>query len=389
MPSYVPPHKRRQLKEQQSSNQTNNNNNNFSQRSNNNNFSNKNDPGRSLPQRVQHSSGYNPSSNSQSFNNSSSSNSFRSNNNASPPKPQQQVGRGRFGKMFEETNGGYGGDSRNNNRGGRGGYNSGGFGNYGSSSGYSNKGNYQAQKELSTTPNKRYEEELFGKDNKSTNMEQGINFDRYNDIPVEVSGQKCPDGIEKFESVSLNKRLKENIKLCGYRVPTPIQKFSIPCVMESRDLMACAQTGSGKTAAFLIPTIHMLLGANIKTPSSGSYSRAKYYPSSLILSPTRELAQQIHVQAQKFLYCTGMRAVCVYGGSKISDQFRELSSGCHILVATPGRLWDMIERGRMSLSCVRYCILDEADRMLDMGFEPQIRMIVEKTDIPKNKIEIL
>jgi len=195
----------------------------------------------------------------------------------------------RFKKMFDENkpSGGYGGRS-------------GGYNNRGGNS-YGGRAYGQAAKELSTIPNKKYEEELFGS-TQNQNMEQGINFDRYNDIPVEVSGRECPEGIEKFESVALDKRLKENVKLCGYSTPTPIQKFSIPCVMQKRDLMACAQTGSGKTAAFLIPSIHMLLNSKATEPpkdsSRGSYSRSKYYPQALILSPTRELSQQIQAQAK-------------------------------------------------------------------------------------------
>jgi ATP-dependent RNA helicase DDX3X len=167
-----------------------------------------------------------------------------------------------------------------------------------------------------------------------------------------------------------------NIKSAKYDRPTPVQKYSIPIVLNSRDLMACAQTGSGKTASFLFPIIAMLL----KTPppaDSYGYGRRKVHPLALVLAPTRELAVQIYDEAKKFSYKTGLRSVVVYGGDPISFQLKDLERGCDILVATPGRLVDIMERARVSLSQVQYLVLDEADRMLDMGFEPQIRRIVE------------
>lgn len=211
----------------------------------------------------------------------------------------------------------------------------------------------------------------------------GIAFDKYDDIPVEMSGENCPDAIKDFQTCGLHETLVSNITKCGFQIPTPVQKFSIPIVSLRRDLMACAQTGSGKTAAFLFPVIQNLLTQpSVAQPEQRSYTRrSQHYPRALILSPTRELSQQIYAQARKFLYCTGMRAVCVYGGSAISDQFKDLECGVHVLVATPGRLYDMIERGRISLCRCEYLVLDEADRMLDMGFEPQIRQIVEQCDM--------
>jgi len=154
--------------------------------------------------------------------------------------------------------------------------------------------------------------------------------------------------------------------------------------------MACAQTGSGKTAAFLFPLLAMILKDDVPSPnmqSSNFSSRAKPY--SLILAPTRELATQIHTQACKFTYRTGLKPVVVYGGVDIRQQIRDLSRGCDILVATPGRLVDLLERGKVSLSLVSYLVFDEADRMLDMGFEPQIRQIVEHNDLPADKRQTL
>ncbi|PON87638.1 DEAD-box ATP-dependent RNA helicase [Trema orientale] len=208
-----------------------------------------------------------------------------------------------------------------------------------------------------------------------------INFDAYEDIPVEASGTDIPAPMTGFEDVHLGERLNENIKRCKYMKPTPIQRHAIPIVMAGRDLMACAQTGSGKTAAFCFPIISGILKKNRYSQSQPRYAQTAC-PSALILSPTRELAGQIHDEAKKFAYQTGLKIVAAYGGASISNQFRNLERGVDILVATPGRLVDMIERGRVSLRLIKYLALDEADRMLDMGFEPQIRKIVEQMDMP-------
>jgi len=178
--------------------------------------------------------------------------------------------------------------------------------------------------------------------------------------------------------------MRYNLMKCGFKKPTPVQKYSVPCVMNFRNLMACAQTGSGKTAAFLVPTIENLYRRQDKREEEKDrYGR--YYPRCIVMAPTRELAQQIHKQARKFLYCTGMRAVCVYGGAKKWDQLKNMEAGCDIIVATPGRLNDFLNEGKICLSGVQFLILDEADRMLDMGFKPQIMQVVEDFDMPPKK----
>jgi len=170
-----------------------------------------------------------------------------------------------------------------------------------------------------------------------------------------------------------------NVARCKYTKPTPVQRYSIPIGLAGRDLMACAQTGSGKTAAFCFPIIHNILRSGVQ-PTGRS---RKAFPLALILSPTRELSSQIYEEARKFCYQTGIRAVVVYGGAPVVNQLRDMERGCDLLVATPGRLSDLIERARVSLQRVGYLALDEADRMLDMGFEPQIRRIVEQEDMPR------
>ena len=146
-------------------------------------------------------------------------------------------------------------------------------------------------------------------------------------------------------------------------------------------MMACAQTGSGKTAGFLFPVIAIMLKKGA-LPEPDIDRRRCAYISALVLAPTRELASQIFDEAQKFCYCTGIRPVVVYGGAAMQQQQSQLERGADIVVATPGRLVDLIDRGKIRLDIVQFLVLDEADRMLDMGFEPQIRRIVEGEGMP-------
>ncbi|XP_011504451.1 PREDICTED: ATP-dependent RNA helicase bel [Ceratosolen solmsi marchali] len=230
---------------------------------------------------------------------------------------------------------------------------------------------------MPTARDERAEVELFGA--RST----GINFNKYEDIPVDASGDNIPQHITTFDDVKLTEIIKNSINLAGYNQPTPVQKYAIPIIIARRDLMACAQTGSGKTAAFLVPILNQIYesGPLPMPPSCGG--RRKQYPLGLVLAPTRELATQIYEEARKFAYRSRMRPAVVYGGSSITEQMRDLDRGCHLLVATPGRLSDMLERGKIGLQNCRYLVLDEADRMLDMGFEPQIRKIVQENNMPR------
>ncbi|KAG9244070.1 ATP-dependent RNA helicase DED1 [Calycina marina] len=251
----------------------------------------------------------------------------------------------------------------------------------------SGDGSWANGKHVAGPANVRVERELFGILDDPTKQQTGINFEKYDDIPVEASGQNVPEPVLTFTNPPLDDHLISNIKLAHYTVPTPVQKYSIPIVMGGRDLMACAQTGSGKTGGFLFP---ILSQAFINGPSSvpgqqggGNFGRQrKAYPNSLILAPTRELVSQIYEESRKFAYRSWVRPCVVYGGADIGSQLRQIERGCDLLVATPGRLVDLIERGRISLANIKYLVLDEADRMLDMGFEPQIRRIVEQEDMP-------
>lgn len=226
----------------------------------------------------------------------------------------------------------------------------------------------------------RVERELFGTGN------TGINFNKYEDIPVEATGEDVPSHINSFEEVQMTEIIQNNIALARYDKPTPVQKYAIPIIMAGRDLMACAQTGSGKTAAFMVPILNRMYQCGpqqMTMNNSRSMYRRKQYPLGLVLAPTRELATQIYDEARKFAYRSRIRPCVVYGGANVSEQVRDLEKECHLLVATPGRLVDMLERGKIGLDNCRFLVLDEADRMLDMGFEPQIRRIVVDNQMPK------
>lgn len=239
------------------------------------------------------------------------------------------------------------------------------------------EGRNQVDWTVPTTRDQRLEEELFGTGN------TGINFSKYEDIPVEATGDNIPPHITSFDEVKLTEIIKNSITLAGYDKPTPVQKYAIPIIIGRRDVMACAQTGSGKTAAFLVPILNQIYESGPRAPPPHINSgKRKQFPLGLVLAPTRELATQIYEEARKFAYRSRMRPAVVYGGSNIGEQMRELERGCHLLVATPGRLVDMLGRGKIGLHNCRYLVLDEADRMLDMGFEPQIRRIVQEDTMP-------
>ncbi|GAA5898746.1 hypothetical protein JCM5296_006706 [Sporobolomyces johnsonii] len=247
-------------------------------------------------------------------------------------------------------------------------------------------GSWTNGKHVPGPANPRTEKELFGEAGDGLSQSTGINFDAYADIPVEATGTDVPEPITEFLP-PIDAHLLSNIALARYKTPTPVQKYSVPIVNGGRDLMACAQTGSGKTGGFLFPILSALFThgprANAAAAAPRGYGRSRIsYPTALILAPTRELVSQIHDEARKFAYRSWVRPAVVYGGADIGSQLRAMDQGCDLLSATPGRLVDLMERGRISMANVRYLVLDEADRMLDMGFEPQIRRIVQQADMP-------
>lgn len=170
-----------------------------------------------------------------------------------------------------------------------------------------------------------------------------------------------------FKSLNITDPILRSLKQEGYSTPTPIQSKAIPIALEGRDLMASAQTGTGKTAAFAIPILQKL-GAN---PQKRGQKKIR----SLVVTPTRELAIQIEESFQNYGRYTGLNSTVVYGGVSQKRQVKQLNKGVDILTATPGRLLDLMNQGHISLSDVEVFVLDEADRMLDMGFIHDIKKI--------------
>jgi len=168
-----------------------------------------------------------------------------------------------------------------------------------------------------------------------------------------------------FNTFGLSPAILEGIKAMGYIEPTPIQLRAIPLILSGRDVIGSAQTGTGKTAAFALPILSKL----------GEHSQATRV---LILEPTRELAAQVETAIHDFARFTKIRTAVIYGGVDYGKQMGALQAGADIIVATPGRLLDHIGRGTCRLDQVKYLVLDEADRMLDMGFLPDVRRIVQK-----------
>jgi ATP-dependent RNA helicase RhlE len=168
-----------------------------------------------------------------------------------------------------------------------------------------------------------------------------------------------------FESLGLAAPLLEAIKDAGYSAPTAIQEQAIPPALKGRDLIGLAQTGTGKTAAFTLPILHRLLGGPRRTRA-------------LILTPTRELCMQVEASFRKYAKRADVSVAAVYGGVPIEPQERELRGGVDVIVATPGRLIDHMDRQHAALDDLEVLVLDEADRMLDMGFAPQINTVVSR-----------
>ncbi|XP_027357778.1 DEAD-box ATP-dependent RNA helicase 46 [Abrus precatorius] len=186
---------------------------------------------------------------------------------------------------------------------------------------------------------------------------------------ITVTGDNVPPPLTSFGFTGFPSEILKEVQNAGFSAPTPIQAQSWPIALQSRDIVAIAKTGSGKTLGYLIP-------AFIHLKRCGNNSRMG--PTALVLSPTRELATQIQDEAVKFGKSSRISCACLYGGAPKGPQLRDIDRGADIVVATPGRLNDILEMRRISLHQVSYLVLDEADRMLDMGFEPQIRKIVNE-----------
>nr|PNR49093.1 hypothetical protein PHYPA_010989 [Physcomitrium patens] len=187
---------------------------------------------------------------------------------------------------------------------------------------------------------------------------------------VTVLGENVPAPLLSFEAAEFPIALLGELQKAGFSSPTPIQAQSWPIAMQSKDVVAVAKTGSGKTLGYLVPAfLHLASHRN----------NSRKGPTALVLAPTRELVMQIHDECAKFGTSSDIVGTCLYGGAPKGPQLRDIERGVDIAIATPGRLNDFLEGRKVSLKQVSYLVLDEADRMLDMGFEPQIRKIVENT----------
>ena len=188
--------------------------------------------------------------------------------------------------------------------------------------------------------------------------------------PIDGSRPSTIRGRSAFETLGLEPSLIEGIRIRGFTSTTPIQSAVIPIVMDGNDLIGCADTGTGKTAAFLLPILNRMLRARATAPEERGFTRV------LILAPTRELCGQIEDDVQGFTYHTDLTSIAVYGGVPMDPQERALKSGVDIVVATPGRLMDHMRNGAVKFDKLDTLVLDEADRMMDMGFWPDVRRIV-------------
>jgi len=204
----------------------------------------------------------------------------------------------------------------------------------------------------------------------------GVNFGRYQDIKVKMSGENQTEKADSFSDMRLRQLLLRNVAKSGYQTPTPVQKYAIPAILAGRDLMACAQTGSGKSASFALPVLNAMLIEDQHRDGG---------PRALVLAPTRELARQIWDEFRKFSHLSGLISVCVYGGTSVGHQRDAVRrQSADVLIGTPGRILQFLEEGVFNLLNVKvklktfikrfnyvhyqHLVLDEADRMLDQGF---------------------
>lgn len=202
-----------------------------------------------------------------------------------------------------------------------------------------------------------------------------------------------------FAELGLNEQILAGVATLGFNAPTPVQAAAIPAVLAGKDVVASAQTGTGKTAAFMLPTLQRIAvekrgeaekpnakpnaaaGRSAKRNAKRGDDKRNAYPRALIITPTRELAAQIDNVAKSVCASTGQQAVIVTGGARYKHQITALQKGCDVLVATPGRLIDLLDKKHTSLENIQVLVLDEADRMLDMGFWPSVHRIMEQ--LPK------
>ncbi|KAL5448596.1 ATP-dependent RNA helicase dbp2 [Paraphaeosphaeria minitans] len=251
--------------------------------------------------------------------------------------------------------GGYGGDRRG-----------GGFGGGGDRMSNLGDGLQTQNWDLETMP--KFEKSFYKEDPAVTNRDETEVAAFRKEKEITVQGKNVPRPVTTFDEAGFPSYVMSEVKAQGFPHPTAIQSQGWPMALSGRDVVGVAETGSGKTLTYCLPAIVHINAQPLLAPGDG--------PIVLILAPTRELAVQIQQEISKFGKSSRIRNTCVYGGVPKGPQIRDLARGVEVCIATPGRLIDMLEAGKTNLRRVTYLVLDEADRMLDMGFEPQIRKII-------------
>ncbi|KAK5629786.1 hypothetical protein RRF57_005501 [Xylaria bambusicola] len=285
-------------------------------------------------------------------------------------------GRGGYGNDYRSGGdrhdyNGHGYNNGHSSYGGGGGYGGGGYG--GGGGGGDRMSNLGAglskpQWDLSKLP--KFEKSFY-KEDEAVAQRPSSEVDRFRrDHQITVAGRDVPKPVETFDEAGFPRYVMDEVKAQGFPAPTAIQSQGWPMALSGRDVVGIAETGSGKTLTYCLPAIVHINAQPLLAPGDG--------PIVLVLAPTRELAVQIQQEITKFGKSSRIRNTCVYGGVPRGPQIRDLSKGVEVCIATPGRLIDMLEGGKTNLRRVTYLVLDEADRMLDMGFEPQIRKIISQ-----------
>ncbi|RGP63107.1 ATP-dependent rna helicase dbp2 [Fusarium sporotrichioides] len=284
-------------------------------------------------------------------------------------------GRDRGGDRGGDRNGGgFGGRSNGNGYGGGGygggggGYGGGGFGGGagGDRMGALGSGLKNQEWDVNTLP--KFEKSFY-KEHPDVETRSDADVEAFRrKHQMTIAGTNVPKPVETFDEAGFPRYVMDEVKAQGFPAPTAIQSQGWPMALSGRDVVGIAETGSGKTLTYCLPSIVHINAQPLLAPGDG--------PIVLVLAPTRELAVQIQEEMKKFGRSSRIRNTCVYGGVPKGPQIRDLSRGVEVCIATPGRLIDMLEAGKTNLRRVTYLVLDEADRMLDMGFEPQIRKII-------------
>ncbi|KAJ5273126.1 RNA helicase (Dbp) [Penicillium angulare] len=280
-------------------------------------------------------------------------------------------GGGGYENGHSNGGGGYGGGGGGGYGGGRGGGFGGGGGGFGGGAGGDRMSNLGAglkkqDWDMDTLP--KFDKSFY-KEHADVAARSDAEVAEYRKAQdMAVQGRNVPRPVETFDEAGFPTYVLTEVKSQGFERPTAIQSQGWPMALSGRDVVGIAETGSGKTLTYCLPAIVHINAQPLLAPGDG--------PIVLVLAPTRELAVQIQTEITKFGKSSRIRNTCVYGGVPKGPQIRDLSRGVEVCIATPGRLIDMLEAGRTNLRRVTYLVLDEADRMLDMGFEPQIRKII-------------